>query len=448
MRPSKTAYKALAQARALGKDYGRAMVKKHLPPAVAKYSVCTHTDWDVVVESASGCRVRTVDGRSHLDVAAGIGALSTGHCHPRVSEAIAQQASSVIMAQQNIFPASRPMVALLERFESVMPPHLQHFLFQNSGSEAVENAVKIARCATGRPNVISFQGGFHGRTYGAMALTTSKVIGRQNFGPLMPATAVAPFPYPLRTGLTPKKASREALEGLRWLLQTQSAPSETAALLVEPIQGEGGILPATPGFLEGLRALCDEHGMLLIVDEVQAGMARSGQWWSHSVLSSVQPDMLTFAKGIASGFPFGGVACRKELLDKVQPGQLGGTYGGSALGCAAASATIDVIRDEMLMDNVQARSKQLIQGLERLRDKFPIADIRGEGLMLGVEFAGQGVKGGDASKVTTAAGRHGLIMLSCGTRETVRFLPPLVIKAEEIDEALELFERALADVFA
>ena len=435
---------------------------------------------DCIAASASGCRVTTTDGRSLLDCAAGIGVASTGHCHPAVSAAIAAQAATLGSAQQNLFPASVPLARLLDRLTKICPPHLDTFFFSSSGSEAVDQAVKIARAATGRPYILSFEHGFHGRTLGALSLTHAKAVFRQGFAPLLPATAAARYPVCLRCptrlaapgggawyGLAPRlggtgfpsPADRtccgEPLEALRWQLKQSVPGSEVAAVIVEPILGEGGFLTPPPGFMDALRRLTADIGALLIIDEVQSGAGRSGAWWGHEhVMEAGKPgaDLMVFAKGIASGFPFAGVAARAGLHDKVAVGSMGGTYGGNPLACAAAAATIDVIEGEGLMANATARGRQLAGGLVELAGRYPIIDVRGRGLMLAVEFGAAGggsldAAPGTAAAVAYAAGRRGLMVMTAGAREALRFLPPLIISEAEVEEALHTFGGALEDVF-
>ncbi|EFN54607.1 hypothetical protein CHLNCDRAFT_8428, partial [Chlorella variabilis] len=402
----------------------------------------------VVADRGAGSYVWSTDGRKHLDFACGIGVLSTGHCHPRVVKAIQEQAAQIIMAQQNIFPASRPMVDLLQRLDRIMPPQLTSHFFCNSGAEAVENAMKIARNYTGKQNIIAFDGAYHGRTYGAMSLTTSKTVYRQTFGPFPSGVVTAPYPYCLHCKTRQaRQCCGGPLESLEWMLKTHSAPSETAAIILEPILGEGGFLTPPPGFLGALRALCDKHGMLLIFDEVQCGVGRTGKWWGHQHLTD--PDVLLFAKGIASGVPFAGVSAKPQLYDKMSAGMMGGTYGGSAIGCAAAAATIDVVTEEGLLQNAAERGQQLAAGLLKLGEKYPIADVRGRGLMLAAEFGEPQPGGGIAARPHTAAdlahaaGQRGLLLLGAGARETIRFLPPLNVSEGEVEEGLAIFEQCL-----
>lgn len=301
-----------------------------------------------------------------------------------------------------------------------------------------------------------------------MAATTSKTVYRQTFGPLPSGVMAAPYPYclhckartpetgyllaPSVEGVGPSYADRGCcngpLEALEWMLTMHTAPQETAAILIEPILGEGGFLTPPPGFLDALRALCDKHGILLIFDEVQAGMGRTGTWWAHEQLCEANPDLMTFAKGIASGFPFAGVAARPETFRNMSPGMLGGTYGGNTLGCAAATATIDVIREEGLLDNARERGAQLMRGLLDIAARNPaIRDVRGRGLMVAAELGaadgGFPSPSGLAGKITAAAGRRDMLLLSAGARETIRFLPPLIVGEKEIDDALRIFRESL-----
>ena len=258
---------------------------------------------------------------------------------------------------------------------------------------------------------------------------------------------LAPNAPPVGPPYTARRCCNDPLDALNWQLKQSVAPAEVAAIIVEPILGEGGFLTPPPGFLGGLRSLCDEHGMLLILDEVQSGVARSGTFWAAEQLMEGEPDMVVFAKGIASGYPFAGVATRPDTHTGLAPGTLGGTYGGNPLGCAAAAATLDVIKEERLTENAAARGAQLAAALVRLADKYPIVDVRGRGLMAATEFGGDGVNYGDAARVAKAAIEEGLMLMTAGARETVRFLPPLVVSEAEVEEGVAKFERALGKVF-
>ncbi|CAL8464181.1 g3716 [Coccomyxa elongata] len=460
---------ALSAAVKSGAADAATLIRRHLSPAVASSS-------EFIAERASGSYIYSTDGQKHLDMAAGIGVVSTGHCHPKVVKAIQDQAASMIHSQQNIFAATTPLVGLLDRMMDITPPSLTRFFFANSGSEAVDNAIKIARGHTKRQNIICFENSFHGRTYGSMAVTTSKTYYRQGFAPLMPQVVVAPYPYCLHCKVREAHPDGDSwykiqpnvkpfdpyeargccnapIDALKWILKQQSAPADTAAIIIEPIMGEGGFLTPPPSFIPALRKICDEHGILLIIDEVQAGVGRTGKWWGHQHVSgeAVEPDIMLFAKGIASGFPFAGLATRDNMFEGLATGTMGGTYGAGPLACATACATLDVIKEEKLLDNATARGAQLTSGLLEMTGKYPIIDIRGRGLMCAVEFGGRdggmSAELGVAAAVTKAAGRRNMLLLTAGARETVRFLPPLTVSEGEIDEALHIFGESLEEVF-
>ncbi len=286
--------------------------------------------FDFVAERAEGSYIYTTDGRRLLDFTCGIGVTNTGHCHPKVVEAIRAQAGSFLHAQANIV-IHQPMLQLIAELRTVVPPSIDGFFFSNSGAEAIEGAVKLARVATGKPNVIVFAGSFHGRTAATMAMTTSKTIYRAGFGPLPAGIFVAPFPYAFRLGMSEAQASTFALEQLEFLLASQTAPKETAAILIETVLGEGGYVPPPAAFMKGLRELCDRHGILLILDEIQSGFGRTGRWFGFEHYGIV-PDIMTVAKGIASGLPLSGVFSRLELMRKWDVGSHGGTFGGNVRG--------------------------------------------------------------------------------------------------------------------
>ncbi|MEK7682711.1 MAG: aminotransferase class III-fold pyridoxal phosphate-dependent enzyme [Chloroflexota bacterium] len=400
---------------------------------------------DIVVERGEGAYLYTRDGTPYLDFTCGIGVTNTGHCHPLVVKAIQEQAAKLLHGQANIVHHS-PMLELVEELGSIIPASLDGYFFTNSGAEAVEGALKLARAATGRPNVIVFQGSFHGRTVGTMSLTTSKTIYRAGYQPLMPGVFVAPFPYAYRYGWEPEQASDWCLQELRFVLQTQTAPAETAALLLEPVLGEGGYVVPSAGFLEGLREICEEHGMLLILDEIQTGFGRTGRWFGHEHFD-LEPDIMVVAKGLASGLPLSGVIAKMELMEKWTPGSHGGTFGGNPVACAAAVATIRAIREDGMLENAETRGQQLMAGLGHLREEHEqIGDVRGLGLMVGVEFTSPD---GAPDKATAKAVVHAclderLLLLTCGPWDnTVRFIPPLMVSAEQIAEALEVFGKAL-----
>jgi 4-aminobutyrate aminotransferase len=405
--------------------------------------------FNFVSDHAEGSYIYTTDGRKLLDFTCGIGVTNTGHCHPKVVEAVREQAGSFLHAQANIV-IHKPMLQLIEELRKIVPPSIDGFFFSNSGAEALEGAIKLARAATGKQNVIVFNGSFHGRTAGTMALTTSKTIYRAGFGPLPSGVFVSPFPYAFRLGMTEEQASQYALEQLEYLLASQTAPKETAAILVESILGEGGYVVPPTSFMKGLREICDKHGILLIFDEVQSGFGRAGKWFALEHFGVV-PDIITAAKGIASGLPLSGVFSRLELMKKWDVGSHGGTYGGNAVACAAGVATIRAMRDEKMLDNANERGIQLMTGLRKLQEEYPqIGDVRGKGLMIGTEFivdqkpekAKPLVK-----EIIHIAEENDLLLLSCGTYDnTVRWIPPLNVTSQQINDGLKIFGDALKEV--
>lgn len=409
----------------------------------------------VVATHGEGVYLYDDAGNRHLDFTAGIGVTSTGHCHPRVVEAAQQQVGSLIHGQYTTI-MHKPLQQLSARLTEVLPKGLDSLFFSNSGSEAAEAALRLARQATARPNIVVFQGGFHGRTVAAASMTTSGTKFKAGFSPLMPGVVVSPFPNPAhyRTyGWDQEQATDFALRELDLVLQTQSHPADTAAFIVEPVLGEGGYIPGNARFFEGLRERADRHGILLIIDEVQTGFGRTGEFWGleHFAGSTgVAPDIMMFAKGIASGFPISGIAASEGLMAKAWPGSQGGTYGANAVACAAALATLDVIEEERLVENSAARGRQLKSGLKRIGEKHPqIADVHGLGLMVSVEFAdAEGAPdGATAAAVHKAAAENGLLLLTNGMYgQNVRFIPALVVTEQQIDDALALWEKTLDEV--
>jgi 4-aminobutyrate aminotransferase len=393
---------------------------------------------DLEVASGRGCRVTTVDGDEYLDFAAGIAVNSTGHSHPHVVEAISRQAARFIHAQVNVFTHDL-LEPLAARLAELAPGAIDTFFFANSGAEITEAGVKLAKQVTGRPNVIVFDGSFHGRTHLAMAMTTSKTAYRAGHAPLPSGIFVAPFPDLLAADEAGE--IDRALAGVDRVLATQTAPSETAAMILEPVLGEGGYAPAPKAFVEGLVERCRAHGILFIADEVQSGFGRTGKMFAVEHLG-VEPDVICMAKGIASGFPFSALGTRRELDDRWPRGSHGGTYGGNPIGCAAALATIEVMSEPGFLDNVEARGRQLRDGLAELaRLDSGIVQVRGVGLMVATVFADPARVGAVMHHCLTE-GR--LILMSAGTDGTVlRWMPPLVVTAAEIDEALQAFGAAL-----
>eukprot|EP00928_Gymnodinium_smaydae_P022754 TRINITY_DN19004_c0_g1_i1.p1 TRINITY_DN19004_c0_g1~~TRINITY_DN19004_c0_g1_i1.p1 ORF type:complete len:457 (-),score=111.15 TRINITY_DN19004_c0_g1_i1:187-1557(-) len=399
---------------------------------------------NMVIERGEGCWVWNTAGEKYLDLATGIGVVNLGHRHPKVQAAVHAQVDKIWHAQVNI-AHHKNMLDLTEKLEGIMPAgsDLNSFLFVTTGSEAVEAAVKLARHASKKPNIIVFQGGYHGRTLLTASMTTSKTIYRGGYGPHSAGIHVAPFPYYYeRQGQDIGNPVEWTMQQLELLIQQQTTPDETAAIILEPVLGEGGYVPAPPGLFQELRKLCDKHGILLIADEVQSGFGRTGKMFAIEHMQT-KPDIMVFAKGIASGFPIAGIASRKELTDRQPPGSQGGTYAGNAVACAAALATIDVMTSQGFLANVDERGRQFQDGFRALQSEglAPIVDVRGLGLMIGIEFDTSRVDKGYASKVSKACMDHGMIVLSTGIFETLRLIPPLTISADEVDHALKTFRQ-------
>ena len=404
--------------------------------------------FNFVADRAEGAYIYTDDGKRLLDFTSGIGVTNTGHCHPKVVEAIREQAGLFLHAQTNIV-IHKPMLQLIEELRKIVPPSIDSFYFANSGAEALENAVKIARVATGRPNVIVFNGSFHGRTHATMALTTSKTIYRTGFAPLPSGVYVTPFPYAFNLHMTEEQASQYALERLEYLLASQTAPKETAAILIESVLGEGGYVVPPVSFMKGLREICDKHGIMLIFDEVQSGFGRTGKWFALEHFG-VTPDIITAAKGIASGMPLSAVFSRTEIMKKVETGSIGGTYGGNAIACAAGVATIRAMREDGMLENAAERGIQLMTGLHKLQEEYPqIGDVRGKGLMVGTEFIVDGTQAKAkplVKEIINKAESKGMLLLSCGTYDnTLRWIPPLNVTSEQINDGLRIFGEALKE---
>jgi 4-aminobutyrate aminotransferase len=412
---------------------------EHLSP------VWTHQS-DIIVDHAEGCYIYATDGRKILDFACGIGVTNTGHCHPKVVEAIRAQAGSLLHGQANLV-THKPMLELVDELRTIVPSHIDGFFFSNSGAEAVEGALKLARHATGRPNVIVFQGSFHGRTVATMTMTTSKTNYKNGYQPLMPGVFVTPYPYAMKYGWDEEKTSQWCLDELETLLASQTAPSETAAIFIEPVLGEGGYVVPPASFMKGLREICTKHGILLVTDEIQSGFGRTGKWFAHQYFD-IEADIMTVAKGLASGMPISGVFSRLDLMKKWTPGSHGGTYGGNAVACAAGVATIRAMKEEKMLENALARGSQLMTGLNHLREKYPqIADVRGLGLMVGTEF--RDAKGkpdkATAKGVVAECAKRNMMLLTAGTWDnTIRWIPPLIVTQNQMNDALGIFEESLA----
>ncbi len=409
----------------------------HVSPVWNRYT-------NIVIDHAKGAYIYDVSGREYLDFTSGIGVTSTGHCHPKVVAAIQEQAAQLLHGQFNIY-YHKPLLELIESLHPIMPPGLDSFYFTNSGAECLEASVKLAKHATGRTNVIVFNGGFHGRTHLTMTMSTSKIGLRKHYQPLVPGVFVAPYPYSYYYGMDDEATTDFCLRELKKLFKGQTAPDETACIVIEPVLGEGGYVVPPKRFMQELREICTQYGILLVADEVQSGFGRTGKYFAVEHYGIV-PDVMAVAKGIASGVPISGVITRTELAAKWAPGSHGGTYGGNALACAAALATVKVIQEEGLVENAELRGEQLRMHLRDLQTKFPVmGDVRGLGLMDAVEFTHNGQPDPETAKaVIKAALEEGLILLGCGTFDNViRWIPPLVVTPVEIDRAVKIFTKAL-----
>jgi 4-aminobutyrate aminotransferase/(S)-3-amino-2-methylpropionate transaminase len=393
---------------------------------------------------AENAEVWDVDGRRFIDFAGGIGVLGTGHRHPRVIAAVTQQLGRYTHTAFQVM-AYEPYIQLAERLNAIAPfEGPAKTLLLTTGAEAVENAIKIARIATGRNAVIAFTGAFHGRTMMTLAMTGKVVPYKRSLGLQGHGVYRVPFPADYR-GVS-VDSSLQALESLFY---SDVHPTDVAAIAIEPVQGEGGFHVAPPEFLRRLREICDAHGILLIADEIQSGFGRTGRMFAIQH-SGVQPDLVTLAKALAGGFPLAAVVGRASIMDKTEPGGLGGTYGGSPIGCAAALAVLDVIADEQLLaraEHVGTRIRTRIERLAQRKDIVPIANLRGVGAMLGFDVVSAATRqpdGATARKVAARALEEGLILLTCGASgETLRILLPLTIAEAVLDDGLDLLERAL-----
>ena len=408
---------------------------------------------DLIVDRGEGSWLVTVEGERYLDYTSGIGVTSTGHAHPRVVAAVQAQAAKLLHGQQNIV-YHEPGLRLHERLSHLLPGEGWQAFLANSGAEAVEAAVKLARAATGRPAIVAFRGGFHGRTAQAMALTTSRVSIRGAFEPLPSSVYHTAYPYCYRAAGGPHDPSACTCDWeaqLELLFAQVVQPSKVAAFIVEPVLGEGGYVVPPAGFLPRLREIATRHGILLVADEVQTGFGRTGEFFAVRHWD-VTPDVVVVAKGIASGLPLGGIIARRDLMAAWAPGSHGGTYGGNAVACAAANATLDVIEDERLVGNALERGEQLLAGLAAVRGRFRrLGDLRGLGLMVALEFVDPDAADPRtpdpelAHRVIAEALRRHLIVLSAGSwGQVVRLIPPLVTTPQEVDHAVEVLAESMA----
>jgi 4-aminobutyrate aminotransferase/(S)-3-amino-2-methylpropionate transaminase len=398
----------------------------------------------ITIARAEGALVWDVEGREYLDFVAGIGVLNVGHNHPRVVAAVEKQLKNIThMAFQ--VAAYRPYLELAEKLNRLVGKgEAYKSIFLTSGAEAVESAVKIARAYTNRSAVIAFRGGFHGRTMLGLSLTGMSQPYKQNFGPFASEIFHTPFPDSYRDMKTER-----ALEALDEVFVTDIAPDRVAAIIIEPVQGDGGFLPATAPFLKELREITKRQGIVLIADEIQTGFGRTGKLFGFEH-SGIQPDLVTVAKSLAGGFPLSGVVGRAEVMDAPLPGGLGGTYGGNAIGCVAALAVLEAFEQDKLLDRAGRLGQRLEAGLRELARKHPIiGDVRGLGFMQAIELVkDRKTKTPDpdrAQRVIDQARQRGLLVIKCGVhRNVIRFLAPLVISEEHLDKALGIIDAALS----
>jgi 4-aminobutyrate aminotransferase len=406
-------------------------------------------DYPLVAKSGRGAMVEDVDGNVFLDFAAGIAVCSTGHCHPKVVAAIQKQAAELIhMSGTDFYYESLPLLA--ERLAKTVPGvEDKKVFFTNSGTEAIEGAVKLARYTTKRDKMIAFYGCFHGRTMGSLSLTASKATQRRGFGSLLGGVEHIPYPYAYRCALGhgPETCGEEILETLEnQIFKRLFDPTEVAGIIIEPIQGEGGYVPAPKFFLQELQRICRQHGIMLITDEVQSGMGRTGKWWAFEH-AGIEPDIITSAKGIASGMPLGAIIARSSVMDW-KPGSHGTTFGGNPVCLAASLATMDLIEGG-LMENARKMGKYIFERTADWTNKFKIVgDVRGKGLMVGIEFVrDQRTKERAAdlrNAIVDCAFHKGLLVLGAG-ENSLRLSPPLLIDEEQADFAVRTLEECICE---
>jgi 4-aminobutyrate aminotransferase len=424
-------------------DYA-ALSKPHLSPILGRYF---QRSWD----RGEGHELIDTAGRRYLDFANGIATTALGHRHPAVTAAIHEQVDKLLHIC-NALGYLEPVGRLAEMIAAEMPDPLDTVFFANSGSEAVEASLKLARRVTGRPGLIAFSGGFHGRTFGSVSVTTSNINYRNGYEPLLPSVYIAPFPNVYRDfGGDERAAIDGALAGLHRIFAEEIPASQVGGIVIEAVQGEGGFYPAPPAFLAELRKICDQHGILYIADEVQCGYGRTGKMWGFQH-AGVVPDVVCLAKAIGNGLPLSAIVTRRELQDRWGVGAHGSTFGGNPVSCAAGVAVLETIREQELVANAATRGAQLFAGLKAIMADEPrIGDVRGPGLMIGVEFVkDRTTREPDGATVDALLARcidDGLILLSAGSsHQVVRWIPPLDVSAAEIDHALAIFNGALAAI--
>lgn len=416
----------------------------HLSPVLGRYF---ERSWS----HGEGHRLYDTAGKAYLDFANGIAVTALGHHHPAVTAAIHRQVD-LLIGPTGAIGFSEPVATLATMIADTLPDPIDTVMFLNSGSEAIEAALKLARRASGRPAIIAFQGAFHGRTLGATSVTSSSLNYRAGYEPLLPSVYLTPFPAVYRDfGGDEALATRTCMDALRRLTSSIVPAASVAAILIEPVQGEGGFQAAPLAFLRELREFCDTHGILLMLDEVQSGYARTGRMWAFEH-AGIVPDVVCIAKAIANGLPLSAIATRRELQERWGRGAHGSTYGGNPVACAAGIAVLETIRDERLIEHVAARGEQLRAGLARFAaEDDRIGDVRGPGLMIGVEFVRDRTTrepdGATADALVARCADDGLLVLSCGpAHQVIRWIPPIDVTSAEVDEALAIFWTALGAV--
>jgi 4-aminobutyrate aminotransferase len=421
-----------------------ALAEANLTPVLGRYFQRSWSHGD-------GHRLYDTDGKAYLDFANGIAVTALGHAHPRVTAAIHAQVDRLI-GPVSALGFAAPIARLAVDLAATFPAPLDSVMFLNSGSEAIDGALKLARRVTGRAGIVAFRGGFHGRTYGATSVTTSNLNYRIGYAPFLPGVYFAPYPAAYAEfGGDEEAASSAALSVLRSLFSTVVTPSEVAAILIEPVLGEGGYIPAPASFLRGLRVICDEHGIMLIADEVQSGYGRTGRMWGFEH-GGIVPDVVCVAKAIANGLPLSAIVSSRAVQERWGRGAHGSTFGGNPVACAAGLAVLETIRDEDLLGNAAARGAELMAGLGKVAaEDNRIGDVRGRGLMIGVEFVRDRTTrepdGLLPDRLMAACADAGLLVLTCGrSHEVVRWIPPLNVTPAEIAEAVEIFGETLASI--
>ncbi|HXX53079.1 MAG TPA: aspartate aminotransferase family protein [Thermodesulfovibrionales bacterium] len=406
-----------------------------------------HTD--IVVRKATGIYVEDSEGRQYMDFTSGLATTNIGHNHPRVIDAIKTQAESLV--HSGCIFHYEPLVVLAEMLKKVTPRGIDMFFFSNSGAEAVEGALKLARFYSGKQGIVAFTSCFHGRTFGAMSLTTSSIRYRRHYQPFVPSVYHSPYPYCYRCFFDqkPDTCSMDCFGYLERLFKHLVHPEEIACIIMEPVLGEGGYAVPPVDFLKSLRQLCDSWGILLILDEVQTGMGRTGKWFASEHFG-ITPDIMTIAKGIASGMPLSAVAARREIMEKWPPGAHGTTFGGNPIGCAAAIATLNAIEGEGLLDNATRVGNYALQRLREMGTKYScMGDVRGLGLMLGIELVKDNGKPHTAGlkQITDRCLEKGLILVECGVdKNVIRLAPPIIVTEEQMEKGLAILEKAIVTV--